>query len=186
MNHCWTAAHLPGFGAIGLVFQRVPPDGAIVDQPVYVLVVARAGDGGVSRLSRETGDVVGVAPSPVGVAQVRGVRNLDGDELTVSSLAGDFHYQVRAGETDQVVLWQELGVRMAAHLNQVGVAEDAHLVGSQSHVEMAAELRDAMVREHELAEVLIEAGKRYVVDGLRSRREPPTALAERDLMSRTR
>ncbi|MCY4555675.1 MAG: hypothetical protein OXF79_04710 [Chloroflexi bacterium] len=103
--------------------------------------------------------------------------------------------ELRAELTRIGALWTQVGGVLAEHPENLRQSAAAAVVLSAADsvaeadlrvstiVEMAAELRDAMVREHELAEGLIEAGKRYVVDGLRSRREPP---AERDLFSRMR
>ena len=105
--------------------------------------------------------------------------------------------ELRAELTRIGALWTQVGGVLAQHPENLFQSEAAVVLSASDSVaeadvrlstivEMAAELRDAMVKEHELAEGFIEAGKRYVVDGLRSRCEPPPALAERDLMSRTR
>ena len=73
LGHCRIANRLLGLGSIGIIFQRVPPDDAIVDQALYVVVVPRAGDGGMGPLSREPGDVLCVALSSVCITQVRRV-----------------------------------------------------------------------------------------------------------------
>ena len=87
-----------------------------------------------------------VASSPVGVTQVRGARDLGADELTVPILVGNLEYQVRVGETDQLVLCQGSRGGRLAHLNRIRVADDVDQCEVHCHGDCGCFMGDLSLR----------------------------------------